>query len=53
MWTYNAPLRDMHLVIEEALQAPTAWAQTPVFKDLDADTSRGLNRTLRCAMAAA
>lgn len=40
MWTYNAPLRDMHFVIEEVLQAPTAWAQTPVFVDLDADTSR-------------
>ena len=29
MWTYNAPLRDMHFVIEEVLKAPTAWAQTP------------------------
>ena len=33
MWTYNTTLRDMHFVIEEVLQAPTAWAQTPVFKD--------------------
>jgi alkylation response protein AidB-like acyl-CoA dehydrogenase len=40
MWTYNAPLRDMHFVIEEVLQAPAAWAQTPAFEDLDADTSR-------------
>ncbi|MDO8458205.1 MAG: acyl-CoA dehydrogenase family protein [Burkholderiaceae bacterium] len=40
MWTYNAPLRDMHFVIEEVLKAPDAWAQTPVFADLDADTSR-------------
>ena len=40
MWTYNAPLRDMHFVIEEVLQAPTAWAQTPAFKDLDVDTPR-------------
>ncbi len=40
MWTYNALLRDMHFVIEEVLQAPSAWAQTPAFKDLDADTSR-------------
>ena len=40
MWTYNAPLRDMHFVIEEVLQAPAAWAQTPAFEDLDGDTSR-------------
>ena len=40
MWTYNAPLRDMHFVIEEVLKAPAAWAQTPAFEDLDADTSR-------------
>ena len=40
MWTYNAPLRDMHFVIEEVLKAPEEWAQTPVFADLDADTSR-------------
>ena len=32
MWTYNAPLRDMHFVIEEVLQAPAAWAQTPDLK---------------------
>ena len=40
MWTYNAPLRDMHFVIEEVLQAPAKWVQTPAFQDLDADTSR-------------
>jgi alkylation response protein AidB-like acyl-CoA dehydrogenase len=40
MWTYNAPLRDMHFVIEEVLQAPATWVQTPAFEDLDADTSR-------------
>lgn len=40
MWTYNAPLRDMHFVIEEVLKAPDEWAQTPAFADLDADTSR-------------
>ena len=40
MWTYNAPLRDMHFVIEEVLNAPDEWAQTPAFADLDADTSR-------------
>ncbi|MDO8774494.1 MAG: acyl-CoA dehydrogenase family protein [Burkholderiaceae bacterium] len=40
MWTYNAPLRDMHFVIEEVLKAPDDWAQTPAFTDLDADTSR-------------
>jgi alkylation response protein AidB-like acyl-CoA dehydrogenase len=40
MWTYNAPLRDMHFVIEEVLQAPAMWAQTPAFEELDADTSR-------------
>ena len=27
-------------MIEEVLQAPAAWAQTPAFEDLDADTSR-------------
>lgn len=40
MWTYKAPLRDMRFVIEEVLQAPAAWAQTPAFEDLDGDTSR-------------
>ncbi len=40
MWTYNAPLRDMHFVIEEVLNAQQAWAQTPAFADLDAETSR-------------
>ncbi len=40
MWTYNAPLRDMHFVIEEVLQAPKDWAQTPAFESLDAETSR-------------
>lgn len=40
MWTYNAPLRDMHFVIEEVLGAPAEWTQTPAFADLDADTSR-------------
>ena len=32
MWTYNTPLRDMHFFIEEVLQAPTAWAQTPALR---------------------
>ena len=40
MGTYNAPLRDMHFVIEEVLNAQQAWAQTPAFADLDAETSR-------------
>ena len=40
MWTYNAPLQDMHFVIEEVLNAPQAWAQTPAFAELDAETSR-------------
>ena len=40
MWTYNAPLQDMHFVIEEVLQAPATWAQTPAFEDLDFETSR-------------
>lgn len=40
MWTYNAPLRDMHFVMDEVLQAPETWVKTPAFADLDADTSR-------------
>ena len=38
--TYNAPLQDIHFVIEDVLQAPTAWAQRYVLVNLEADTSR-------------
>lgn len=35
MWQYQAPLRDMHFVLEHWLQAPTAWASLPAFAGLD------------------
>ena len=31
MWTYNAPLRDMHFVIEEVLQAPATMGANASF----------------------
>lgn len=40
MWTYNAPLRDMHFVLEEVLDAPSGWAAMPDFADMDAHTAR-------------
>lgn len=40
MWNYTAPLRDMRFVLEDVLGAPAAWAATPAFADLDADTAR-------------
>jgi alkylation response protein AidB-like acyl-CoA dehydrogenase len=40
MWNYSAPLQDMRFVIEDVLGAPAAWAETPAFADLDADTAR-------------
>ncbi|GAB7545165.1 acyl-CoA dehydrogenase family protein [Cupriavidus sp. 8B] len=36
MLTYTAPLRDMRFVIEEWLDAPSAWACMPTFAELDA-----------------
>jgi alkylation response protein AidB-like acyl-CoA dehydrogenase len=39
MYDYRAPLREMRFVIEQVLQAPAAWAATPAFEDLDADTA--------------
>jgi len=39
MWRYEAPLRDMRFVIDEVLQAPSAWARMPAFEALDADTA--------------
>ncbi|WP_281915525.1 acyl-CoA dehydrogenase family protein [Caldimonas thermodepolymerans] len=36
---YRAPLRDMRFVIEEVLDAPAAWRETPVFAELDAGTA--------------
>lgn len=35
MWQYQAPLRDMHFVLEHWLQAPAAWASLPAFAGLD------------------
>ena len=40
MWTYAAPLRDMHFVIEEVLAASSGWREMPAFVDLDAATAR-------------
>ena len=34
MQAHHTLLGNMYFVIEEVLQAPTAWAETPVFKDL-------------------
>lgn len=39
MWTYVAPLRDMRFVIEELLDAPSAWLRTPAFSELDLGTA--------------
>ena len=35
MWHYQAPLRDMHFILEHWLQAPQAWSQMPAFEALD------------------
>lgn len=35
MWHYQAPLRDMHFVLEHWLQAPEAWAELPAFAEVD------------------
>lgn len=40
MWTYHPPLRDFQFILEELLDAPTAWAGIPAFADLDSDTAR-------------
>jgi alkylation response protein AidB-like acyl-CoA dehydrogenase len=40
MWTYRAPVADMRFLIEGVLDAPAAWAATPAFDGLDADTAQ-------------
>ena len=40
MWTYQAPVADMLHVMTRVLDAPRAWAETPAFDGLDADTAR-------------
>jgi alkylation response protein AidB-like acyl-CoA dehydrogenase len=37
MWHYEPPLRDLRFVIDEVLQAPSAWLDMAGFEDLDAD----------------
>lgn len=38
-WSYEAPLRDMHFVMADVLDAPAAWAACPAHADLDIDTA--------------
>ena len=40
MSNYSAPLRDMHFVIDEVLEAPLAWREMPAFAHVDGDTAR-------------
>lgn len=39
MWTYTPPLRDMRFVIDDVLQAPSAWQQWPALREIDGDTA--------------
>ncbi len=40
MWTYRAPVADMHWLLAKVLDAPASWAALPAFDGLDADTAR-------------
>lgn len=42
MWSYTPPLRAMQFVIEDVLQAPTAWTSMPAFAEIDASTARAV-----------
>jgi alkylation response protein AidB-like acyl-CoA dehydrogenase len=42
MWTYRAPVADMHWLMTQALHAPASWAGLPAFDGLDADTTRAV-----------
>lgn len=39
MWSYVPPLREMRFVIEEILDAPASWRQTPAYSELDMATA--------------
>lgn len=38
-WSYQAPLRDMHFVMADVLDASKSWAACPAHADLDIDTA--------------
>jgi len=42
MWSYTPPLRAMQFVIEDVLQAPSAWRSMPAFAEIDAPTARAV-----------
>jgi alkylation response protein AidB-like acyl-CoA dehydrogenase len=42
MWTYRAPVADMHWLMTQVLDAPGSWAGMPAFDALDADTAKAV-----------